>query len=180
MNSTPYSCIREDILTYCIFASSHDLVHDEEVEDLGVSRLRNEVRRGQLRDELRGRSKHADVVARVPNVDMVILDVLEELRDILLVLRRVIKCRCLHHFVNYNYYQINQLISSGVASSYHLDDGGYVLYSDGHYVRVIFCETSCRRLTRRQTCFSGVPRAPWSSHSLASSFAASAHSLASL
>jgi hypothetical protein len=44
-------------------------------------------------------SKHAEVVTRFPNVDVVILDVLEELREILLVLRRVIQLGCLHHFV---------------------------------------------------------------------------------
>ena len=54
---------------------------------------------GQLRDELRGMSKHAEVVTRFPNADVVILDVLEELREILLVLRRVIQLGCLHHFV---------------------------------------------------------------------------------
>lgn len=41
-------------------------------------------------------SKHAEVVTRFPNVDVVILDVLEELREVLLVLRRVIQLGCLH------------------------------------------------------------------------------------
>mgnify|MGYP006940285577 CR=1 FL=1 len=42
-------------------------------------------------------SKHAEVVTRFPNVDVVILDVLEELREILLVLRRVIQLLSLIH-----------------------------------------------------------------------------------